>query len=378
MRYSDFKTLLEYDRSITAQRMGSKLLAAAAKDQLFWREIKDLDRDKQTAAVLEKLETMDPTTNLKYVQWLAKQYSTSQFRIEDSSRVREIISYFTERDVIRDFRRRGLELDINRYTYQTLRTEIVNSAEGGVEKAGAGSDADYENLPDMKLLYSGDLGQLIVPKTEQASCELGRGTEWCTASERDNQFDRYSSDGPLYVWIDPKGKKFQFHFESAQFMDSADTPIDRNTLRYFREENPITKKLFNTREKTMLKSKKAAKRAFEYAKDVIQGRWPDAEPIIAKKPATALKYAQIIIKGRFPEAESVIAQDAGDAYIYARDVIKGRFPEAESTIAQDLYWALNYATSVIKGRFPEAEPAFARNRVYAQSYAKDVVRGPFP
>jgi hypothetical protein len=44
------------------------------------------------------------------------------------------------------------------------------------------------------------------------------------------------------------------------------------------------------------------------------------------------------------------------AYWYARDVIKGRWPEAEPVIRSDPEWAYRYALNVIKGRWPEAEP----------------------
>ena len=49
------------------------------------------------------------------------------------------------------------------------------------------------------------------------------------------------------------------------------------------------------------------------------------------------------------------------AYNYARDVIKGRWPEGEPTIAKDPHQAYNYALDVIKGRWPEAEEAMAKS-----------------
>ena len=39
---------------------------------------------------------------------------------------------------------------------------------------------------------------------------------------------------------------------------------------------------------------------------------------------------------------------AKNAYLYAKDVIKGRFPEAEPVIAKDAGWACYYALYVIK------------------------------
>ena len=61
-----------------------------------------------------------------------------------------------------------------------------------------------------------------------ASCELGSGTDWCTATGRtDDFFQDYISQGDIYVIIsksDPK-EKYQFHYETGQFMDRSDRDI---------------------------------------------------------------------------------------------------------------------------------------------------------
>ena len=70
----------------------------------------------------------------------------------------------------------------------------------------------------------------------------------------------------------------------------------------------------------------------KHAETVIQGRWPEAEPIIMEDPHCARWYAKYVIKGRWPEAEPIIMESQLQAYWYADDVIKGRWPEAEPTI----------------------------------------------
>ena len=61
-----------------------------------------------------------------------------------------------------------------------------------------------------------------------ASCELGAGTDWCTATgNTDTWFLDYISKGDIYVIINksnPKDK-YQFHYESDQFMDPDDIDI---------------------------------------------------------------------------------------------------------------------------------------------------------
>jgi len=61
--------------------------------------------------------------------------------------------------------------------------------------------------------------------------------------------------------------------------------------------------------------------AYLYAKDVIKGRWPEAEEIIKTYPFTAYYYARDVIKGRWKEAEEYIKKDLSYAYGYARNVI---------------------------------------------------------
>ena len=66
------------------------------------------------------------------------------------------------------------------------------------------------------------------------------------------------------------------------------------------------------------------------------------------KPESAYKYAKDVLKGRFPEAEPFIAKDPEYAYLYAKDVLKGRFTEAEPFIAKDKYYFNLYKTNIIK------------------------------
>jgi len=64
-----------------------------------------------------------------------------------------------------------------------------------------------------------------------ASCELGSGTEWCTATGKTRQFfEEYISSGPLFIFIKPgSNEKYQFSYENNQFMDKYDTPIITST-----------------------------------------------------------------------------------------------------------------------------------------------------
>jgi len=63
--------------------------------------------------------------------------------------------------------------------------------------------------------------------------------------------------------------------------------------------------------------------AYDYARDIIQGRWPELEPILIKKEpqwayAYAYNYADEVIKGRWKEAEPIIKKDAPTWHLYKK------------------------------------------------------------
>lgn len=41
--------------------------------------------------------------------------------------------------------------------------------------------------------------------------------------------------------------------------------------------------------------------AYDYARDVVQGRWPEGENAIAKDRTNAYSYARVFCNGRWPE-----------------------------------------------------------------------------
>ena len=111
---------------------------------------------------------------------------------------------------------------------------------------------------------------------------------------------------------------------------------------------------------------------FKHARDVIKGRWPEAESTIMEDPYWAYCYARDVIKGRWPEAEPTIMQNPQKAYWYAKDVIKDRWPEAEPIIMEDGFIANGYARLVIKDRWPEAEPAIKEKNFFLwRNYYED-------
>jgi hypothetical protein len=75
-------------------------------------------------------------------------------------------------------------------------------------------------------------------------------------------------------------------------------------------------------------------KAYEWS--CLNGRFPEAEPYISRKPSVAYAYARTH-KVRLPEAEPHFTKDAFLAYKYAKFVVKARWPEAERTIMESVH-----------------------------------------
>ena len=365
MRAKEF--LFEYKRDITAQRLGPKLVQSGQREG-----ITDVNE------ILAALEDMDPTPNKQYMIWLANQYIAGKFRLEDE-RIWDLLTWFHANKAKLDQRDIG-QYDISSLgnTYSKYNQQVF-SADKHADK-----QEEEKARKESEIIDDSDLGILIMPKTEFASQYWGRDTDWCTAygdpkgkwPERTCAFAEYARKEPLYIWRDKNGEKYQFHFaRSPQFMDSRDIELSPETIKYFRTQHPVLKKLFAMKEKEVAKDPWLA---YRYALDVIKGRFTKGERVIANDPKWAYPYARDVIKGRFPEAEAVIAKDPKWAYLYTKDVIKGRFPKAEEAIAKDPRWAFWYAREVIKGRFPEAEAVITKDPELAYEYARGVIKGRFP
>jgi hypothetical protein len=227
--------LMEYKRDVTAKNMGKKVLAGLEKDTIFSNKIKDKSEDEKIDAVLDKLEEMDPTSNKQFVQWLAKQYGA--FRIEDGGRVKSALEKFAQLKT--QIKRQDKSVDINSYSWHDFEQMIDE-----VTKVNIGSSDDNYDIEDVKVLYNGPYGKLLIPETKEASCQIGTGTKWCTAARNNNMFDYYTNDGPLFIWIDKSGDKYQFHFESSQYMDARDKDISKDKMKYFIKDHPVLSKFF--------------------------------------------------------------------------------------------------------------------------------------
>ena len=117
------------------------------------------------------------------------------------------------------------------------------------------------------------------------------------------------------------------------------------------------------------KQKYAQDHSIEYAKN-CNFRWPELEKIIidSGKIWDMYEYAKEVIKGRWPEVENYLLNDRwgglSEALYYARDVVKQRWPELEKRIMElKNGWAAGqYAVNIMKARWPEMERYILSNK----------------
>ena len=210
--------------------------------------------------------------------------------------------------------------------------------------------------------------------------------------------------GEHIVVKDPEyGIRYTKRFFSGKRWPEAE-PIIAQDAKWSLEYASNLGQRFPAGEEAILKSKDLSY-VLNYAKHVIEGRWPEAEPIIAKSPYWSLEYArnigrrfhagekailnsnnaswivnyaQEVIGGRWPEAEPIIVKDARAFLSYASK-LKLRLPLGEKTIlnSNNVHWMVSYAKYVIDGRWPEAEPFIAKHAEASYRYAVDVLNGRF-
>jgi len=161
----------------------------------------------------------------------SKKIKTPIIKAEDIYKYKE---YF---NVFRRHKNKYTLKDINQIKNQVQLQDFISKSielknaeeEDPTKKKGVSKN---EKFSDLKLMEMDGFDVYKIPKGRKdlynASCELGSGTEWCTATgNTDDYFKSYNESGALYIIINksnPK-EKYQALFEEEQFMDAADSPI---------------------------------------------------------------------------------------------------------------------------------------------------------
>ena len=165
----------------------------------------------------------------KYGKWILNLYKRGAITEEDFDEIPAILNQFTT------YRNRIANKDLNFYkSLQDLsdmlasvidddsmlsprqKVRFLKNVKAGRVKVSAEDDYDVVLDTPNFIVY--------VPNTHEASMKLGKGTQWCTAHENPEWFDRYTRDGkPLYIIKDKQtGKRWQYSEQNDDFLDEND------------------------------------------------------------------------------------------------------------------------------------------------------------
>lgn len=225
------------------------LIVEAAPEEIYKKYYSDIDRPE-----FIRIISLDPTSKTngediqrigKYAKLLLKMFKEGNLKTEDFPKAKDYLSLVYKHQVPVDM----------------VKVKTLGDLFSLVEKYYSSDDNqsvfDLINVLDSneyELLLSGDKWIIYRPKSEKAASYLGTGTQWCTAwgpystnkeyRGRQNHFSHHNNQGWLYVIINRERpeEKYQFHFETKQFMDRYDRKIDSGD--FFQRKSEVTRYFF--------------------------------------------------------------------------------------------------------------------------------------
>ena len=182
----------------------------------------------------EWLEQYDPTQNNKYVNWMITRYLNGGIRLLEDipAKVAPALVIYAKLAAKKKLQPEHRDInqfkDINQFldavdTYKSSEDELASKS----EKKSAIEQQMYSN-GDAELVFNDPEYKVVIPHSHKASCYFGKNTRWCTTSADDARYhNQYSEEGPLYIILHkPTNKRWQFHFESQQYMNEKDENIE--------------------------------------------------------------------------------------------------------------------------------------------------------
>ena len=198
----------------------------------YYKGLIDKDNQERDLSIYNKLVRLDPTfientENIgQYTKWLFRKDNLTWIlnniktrRGEDLYKIKEALTLFEKA-------KRVNQLPMDKKDIGKLNIDTLFNLTFELQNVQSKTEKEKEVKQGIKK-YELEDWTIIIPETEQAACYYGKGTKWCTAGDSHNQFDYYHRQGILYILINKQdpSDKYQFHFESSQFMDKMDRQI---------------------------------------------------------------------------------------------------------------------------------------------------------
>ncbi len=333
-------------------------------------------RDKVPAAVVP---VMAKQVSDKYWKWVVRSWSNNIIRLpDDANKVHNILQQFKTLS----YRLSPQQRDINVYRSLDDIKQVVDPIIG----VTASKKSHDINLPGVTVVDVKGPYTTISITDPSSLAKLGRGTSWCTREDHpdcsaENYIRRF---GKVFMVLQSGRPVLQYDPQYIEIKDIDNMSISsRAVFSAEVEDRPKLLSLVIPPDLERIAAEqdwgKAAQVGFNYAYQVLNSRWPEAESYILKAAQSGqgiqhgesvpIAYAVHLIGGRWKEVERFLMKDPKEAAMYASQILKdiegiNRWPEAEPYIIKHPDAILHYARLVIEGRWPEAEP-------YLLKYCKD-------
>lgn len=196
-----------------------------------------------------KLIRLDPTFNENrnsvgtYGKWILNLFNKG--KLDNIGHVKDLLTRFEEN------KKYLLNKDINKFKSLEEVDDYLNNDNNYKEKSHRQEVRDNQKArknADVSgdFITSIDGFDIYIPSSYENSCKLGQGARWCTASTESDYYYNYYKDefgGDYYILINQINpeEKYQFHFESMQFMDKDDYSIQ---LKSFFKKHPNIEQFF--------------------------------------------------------------------------------------------------------------------------------------
>lgn len=223
------------------------ILLEATPDEIYNSYYTDIDREEFNHIVMSDPQSKINDNGIqrigKYAKLLINLYRKKTLKLEDLPRAKEYLEYVYKHSISLDANKIKSLNDL----YDVVKQYYVKDTTNLNDIITSLDEKEYRKV------FQSEKWTIFVPLTEKASCYLGVNTEWCTTwgpqslnpkhQDRGSMFSRYGSQGTLYILIDNTdvNHKYQFHFESKQYMDKEDKRID---ISNFLNENEDVKYFF--------------------------------------------------------------------------------------------------------------------------------------
>jgi hypothetical protein len=223
--------LLEYNEQRLIQDFGKKIEKKSSTDTTCPKNLSSQE-------LIEKISSLDPTRNKELTFWIVLNYANGRIARYEDIASRAIPSLLKFKALLRKPNLTPpLEIrDVNSIKGLSALEDILDKYEEkdvvSNKEAQSSEEQNFYASGQAELIYNDSQVKVVSPKTKEASCFFGINTRWCTAGKSsNNRFSYYDKQGPLYiVLIKKENARYQFHFQTGQFMDEKDDAIEPTDL----------------------------------------------------------------------------------------------------------------------------------------------------